>query len=221
MKRFFDDEIKDLRSKIILMGDKVTEMTNEAITALIEGNVDLAKKVIGTDDEVDNLEVEIDNDAVRYISLRAPVAKDVRIVTICMKISNNLERIGDEATSIAKRVLKLGRQKPPNSFLELGILSELAVKALRLSLESYIEGDAVLAKDLPGQDKELDRLHRKNYDGFTELISQNSEFSAQFVELILASKSLERIGDHASNIAVEVYYLLEAKDLRHHGIADK
>lgn len=216
MKRFFDEEMKNLRSKIILMGEKVTHMTSEAIAALIEGDVDKARNVIGTDDEVDQLEIEIDAEAVRYISLRAPVASDVRAVTICMKISNNLERIGDEATSIAKRALKLSKQAPANSFLEIGKLAEMAVELLRLSLETYIEGDASLAKDLPAKDKELDKVHRINYNGFTQKISENSECSAQYVELILASKSLERVGDHAANIAEEVFYLLEAKDLRHH-----
>jgi phosphate transport system protein len=216
MKRFFDEEMKNLRSKIILMGEKATEMTSEAITALIEGDIDLAKKVIGTDSEVDGLELEIDADAVRYIALRAPVASDVRAVTICMKISNNLERIGDEATSIAKRVLKMSKNAPVSEFLEMGKLADLAVKSLRMAMDCYIEGDAAMAKSLPPMDKELDNLHRANYDGFNQLISKDNDNSAQYVELILASKCLERIGDHASNIAEEVYYLLEAKDLRHH-----
>ncbi len=215
MKRFFQSELQTLRTHLVLMGEKSLDVVRLAVQALIDEDQALAERVLKLDDDIDHLEMLIDAESIRYISLRAPVASDVRLLTVAMKTSHELERIGDEATSIAKRARKLLQGGPLDNLVHIPKMSELAVELLRDSLDSFIDEDSGKAFGVPRRDKEIDELNRENYQKLTDLVSQSPEHSQRIIDVIFISKSLERIGDHATNIAEEVIYLLRGEDVRH------
>ena len=164
------------------------------------------------DDEIDALEVEIDRDAVRYITLRGPVSSDVRLILVAIKASHDIERVGDEAHSIAKRTSSILRREgkvfQPVAIAEMG---EIAFSMLGDAITAFIEGDSELARSIVHRDSEVNRLNRKNYKTLSseldgELDNELSEASTQ-IKIIFISKSIERIADHAKNLAEEVIYL--------------
>lgn len=216
MKRFYFEELKTLRNHLLLMAEKSIFSVRYAVQALVESDANLARQVLEGDDAIDQLEVDIDAEASRYITLRAPVASDMRLVTVAIKTSHDLERIGDEATSIAKRTIRLSEGDV--SDLDLGAIpkmAELALAQIRASIDCLIEENAAKAHGIPAKDQEIDNLHRANNKLFLDRVSMNPETAAAQVDLIFISKSLERVGDHASNIAEEIVYLLQGQDIRH------
>ena len=215
MKRFFHSELEQFRSNLLLMGERCIEIVRLASRALFEANIEFAKAVMDKDDAIDQLEVMIDAEAIRYISMRAPVARDLRLLTVGMKTAHDLERVGDEATSIARRVIKLDAGLPIKDFLSLPEMSGMTLEMLRDSIDSFIDGDAEKAIAIPMRDKEVDRFNRQNYDMLARQITQDTEHVNRYLDLMFISKSLERIADHASNISEEVVFLYRAEDIRH------
>lgn len=222
MQPFFESELTDIRRKLVLMGEKAIDIVRLAEEAI--GNNDLAtvQQVLGMDDELDELEVVIDGDCVRYLNLRAPVAADLRLITVAMKTCHDYERIGDEACSIAKRLRRLlqqGTVPQEQARRRLLEMCELVLAQLRRSMDSFINSDASLAHSVPQQDREIDDINRSIYEDMREgAVSNGGTDLAQVVEVIFMAKSLERIGDHAVNIAEDVIYYLEASDIRHSDI---
>jgi len=198
------------------MGEKSMNITRLAIQALEESEVELVQRVLGMDDELDELELQIDGEAVRYLSMRAPVATDVRLLSLCMKGCHDLERVGDEACSIAKRIRRLARRSGNIGDLA-GIpqMTTLVVDQLRAALDCFIDEDYDQAMTLPDKDREIDDLNRANFDVLMTRAADNPQYVAIGIELIFISKSLERIGDHAVNLGEEVAYLVKAQDIRH------
>ncbi len=215
MKRFFHSELEQFRSNLLLMGERCIEIVRLSTRALLEGNVDFAKAVLTKDDAIDELEVMIDAEAIRYISMRAPVAKDLRLLTVGMKAAHDLERVGDEATSIARRTLKLDAALPVKDFLGIPAMTQITLEMLRDSIDSFIEGEADKALAIPLRDKEVDRLNKQNYETLARLITQDTARINSYLDLMFISKSIERVADHASNISEEVVYLYKAEDIRH------
>ncbi len=215
MKRYFHHELEDLRKHLILMGERTIDSVRLAMQALLADDVSMAGQVIALDDEIDRLEVLIDAECVRYITLRQPVAHDVRLMTVAMKANHELERAGDEATSIAKRARRLAEFGKVDDFFNIPRMGDLALEQLRDAMDSFIAEDADKAILVPRRDKEVDDLNRENYVRITDKISAHPETSHANIELIFISKSLERIADHATNIAEEVVYLLKGEDVRH------
>ncbi len=215
MARFFQSELDELRTKIVRMAELAAKAVENALRSLYDLDADAARRVREDDDILDKLEVEIDAAANRYISLRAPVAGDMRLVTVALKASHELERIGDEASSIAKRVLRMCRQDAVVDVSEIRRIGEPALGLIRDSIDCLVQGDAERAAAIPRGDKEIDEIHRASYGDYIARISAEPEKAPAYIELIFISKSLERIGDHATNIAVETIYLVEGEDIRH------
>ncbi len=215
MKRYFHEELAELRKHLILMGERSIDSVRLAMQALLADDVSMAGQVIALDDEIDRLEVLIDAECVRYITLRQPMATDVRLMTVAMKANHELERAGDEATSIAKRARRLASHGKVDEFFNIPRMGDLALEQLRDAMDSFIAEDCEKALRVPRRDKEIDDLNRENYVKFTDKISGHPETSHAVIELIFISKSLERIADHATNIAEEVVYLLKGEDVRH------
>ncbi len=215
MKRFYLSEIESLRNQLMLIAEKATASVRNAIEALEQGDVELAEEVIVADDEIDELEVAIDAEASRYITLRAPVASDLRLITVAMKASHDLERIGDEATSIAKRTIRLGERNKEVSYGAIRNMADMTLGLIREAVDSLIEENSTRARELPAKDRLIDDLHRQNYTLYTQKVMANPQLAPVYIELIFISKSLERIGDHATNIAEEVVYLKKGEDIRH------
>jgi phosphate transport system protein len=215
MKRFFDAELETFRSQLILMGETAIEQVRTAIQALVEAKTGLAEQVIAADDKLDRLEVEIDNEAVRYMNLRAPIASELRLVIVGMKASHDLERVGDEATSIAKRAIKLSAEPPLKPYIDIPRMVSMALEMLRDALDCFLQVDEAKAVAVCKRDAEVDNLNRQLYRELTSFMIERPETISRAIELMFISKSIERIADHATNIAEEMIYLSQGKDVRH------
>lgn len=215
MKRYFHEELEDVRSHLMLMGEKAIANVNLAMKAMIDSDLATAKKVRAADDRIDDIEKQIDDEVARYIGLRAPVARDLRLLFVTIKAANDLERVGDEATSISKRTAKI--LKSGKAFDDLGRLPrmcELAVGMLKDALHCFIDEDSGRAVAISERDEEVDALNRENFRYFVELMKNDHSAISYCTEMVFISKAMERIADHAQNIAEEVYFLLTTKSLK-------
>jgi len=215
MQRFFHDELRQLRDDLILMGERSLDMTRLAMQALETGDDKLALQVRGMDDGVDELEKQVDREIMRYLTLFGPMGSDVRLLLAARDIGHDLERIADEASVIAKRILVISQRGPLKSLLHVPNEGRLAIEVLRLALDGFIEGDLAKAKLVLERDAEIDQLNRKNYEALFGRSGDTAKVSASNVELIFISKALERIGDHSKNISEQVIFILSGEDVRH------
>jgi phosphate transport system protein len=215
MKRFFDVELESFRSHLILMGEKSMEQVRRSLKALVDSNISLADQVIAADDEIDRLEVEIDDEAIRYMNLRAPIATELRLVIVGMKASHDLERVGDEATNIARRAVRLSAEPPLKPYVDIPRMADIALEMLRDALDCFLNGDAQKALAVVQRDSEVDTINRQLYRELTSFMIEKPDTISRALELMFISKSIERIADHATNIAEEMIFLFKAKDVRH------
>ncbi len=215
MRRFFDAELETLRSHLILMGETAIQQVRDALKALVEGDTALAQRVIAADDQLDGLEIKIDDEAVRFMSLRAPIASDLRLVIVGMKTSHDLERVGDEATSIAKRAVKLAAEPPLKPYIDIPLMTSMALEMLRDALDCLLQVDEAKAIAVCKRDLEVDKINRQLYRELTSFMVEKPETISRAIELMFISKSIERIADHATNIAEETIFLSKGKDVRH------
>lgn len=209
MDRYFHKELEEIRSKLILIGEKANKAGSLAVEGFIESDLEKTRASLKLDDEIDDLEIEIDRDSVRYITLRSPVSSDVRLIFVAIKASHDLERAGDEAHSIAKNTRNiLTREGKVPHTVTIEKMSKLAFAMLRDALTSFLDEDLALARGIIERDKEVDQLNKENFKSLSrEMAGDSSEASTQ-IETIFISKSIERIADHAKNLAEEVIYLL-------------
>jgi len=215
MKRFFDVELETFRSDLVLMGETAVRQVSDAMRALVEADVGLADRVIAADDELDNLEIKIDNEAIRYMNLRAPIASELRLVIVGMKASHDLERVGDEATGIAKRAVRLAAEPPLKPYVDLPRMANMAEEMLRDALDCFLNGDTDKAVAVIRRDAEVDAINKQLYRELTSFMIEKPGTISRAIELMFISKSIERIADHATNIAEEMIYLAKGKDVRH------
>ena len=215
MQRFFHDELRQLRDDLILMGERSIDMTRLVMQALETGDDKLALQVRGMDDAVDDLEKQVDREIMRYLTLFGPMGSDVRLLLAARDIGHDLERIADEASVIAKRILVISQRGPLKDLLHVPEEGRIAVEVLRLALDGFIEGDIAKAKLVITRDAEIDQLNRKNYEALFGRSGDTAKVSASNVELIFISKALERIGDHSKNISEQVIFILSGEDIRH------
>jgi phosphate transport system protein len=215
MQRFFHDELRQLRDDLILMGERSLDMTRLAMQALENGDDKLALQVRGMDDGVDELEKQVDREIMRYLTLFGPMGSDVRLLLAARDIGHDIERIADEASVIAKRILVISQRGPLKNLLHVPDEGRLAIEVLRLALDGFIEGDLAKAKLVLERDAEIDQLNRKNYEALFGRSGDTAKVSASNVELIFISKALERIGDHSKNISEQVIFILSGEDVRH------
>ncbi len=212
MNRYFHKELQDLRSKIILIGEKAVEAGRLAVEGFLTSDLEKTQRAIKLDDEIDDLEIAIDRASVRYITLRSPVAADVRLIFVAIKASHDLERAGDEAHSIAKKTRSiLTREGKVSNTVQIAAMSKLAFAMMKDAITCFLEEDLEMAKSIMERDKEVDRLNKENYKALAGSMCSGTTKPSTDVETILISKSIERIADHAKNLAEEVIYLLTGK----------
>jgi phosphate transport system protein len=214
MQTYFDDELAGLKEKLLLMSSYAESAVSQAVQSLVQRNDNLALQVQANDDLMDQLEVEIDEWAIRLLA-KAPPASDLRLITVAMKISQNLERVGDEATTIARRAAELNQEPPLKTFIDIPRMAGIALGLLKEALDSFVRKQPEKARALIPRDKEVDALHRQMHCELTLYMEQNPSAISRCLHLMTVSKSLERVADHAANIAEEVVYLCEARDIRH------
>jgi phosphate transport system protein len=214
MLHHFDTELDSLKQKLLAMASHAETAINDAMRALSERNYDLALQVKANDKVLDQFEIEIDDLAVHLLA-KAPLANDLRLITVAMKISQNLERVGDEAAKVAKRARDLSQEPPLKPVPDIPAMAALALEMLKRSLDSFVNHDPAAARDLIPRDKEVDRLNKQVHRELAHQMVADPETITRCLNLMIVSKSLERIADHATNIAEEVVYLCEAQDIRH------
>jgi phosphate transport system protein len=215
MKRFFDAELETFRTHLLQMGETAARQVRSAIKALVESNASLADQVIAADDELDALEVKIDEEAMRYMNLRAPIATELRLVIVGMKASHDLERVGDEATNIAKRAVRLSAEPPLKPYVDIPRMANIALEMLQGALDCFLHGDTEKALAVCHRDAEVDQINKQLYRELSSFMIENPKTTSRALELMFISKSIERIADHATNIAEEMIYLAKGKDVRH------
>jgi phosphate transport system protein len=217
--RHFDEELKDLKRKLIDMGAMVESQIQGAIRGLTERDSDLARRIIANDNRVNALDVEVDEMCLRLLALHQPTASDLRFVTTGMKISTELERMSDLAESISERVIELNEEPQLKPYIDLPRMANWSMRMVKDSLDAFVNRDAALARKVCGDDDFVDNL---NVQLFRELLSfmiENTQTITRAIRLTFIAKSIERIADHATNIAELVVYMVEGKIIRHTAIS--
>lgn len=213
--RAFEQDLTDLRDRLLAMGGRVETQIAESVRALSERDSSLCDHVLATDLEVNRLEVEVDDLCRRILALRQPAASDLRLITTALKIVTDLERIGDLAVNIAERALDLNQASPLSAYHELPKLAELAQSQLKKALDAFVRADAGQAEEVLRGDELLDALYLKLFNDLLALMMEDSKNIRRATSLMFVAKHLERIGDHAMNVAEMVIYMVRGTDIRH------
>ena len=216
METHFEQEIGNLKERLLAMASHAEAAVNRAVQALVNRDHDLALQVKQDDAILDRFEIEIDEMAIALLA-KAPLASDLRLVTVAMKLSQNLERVGDEAAKVAKRARDLCQEPPLKLSPDLPRMAGLALGMLKQSLDAFVNRDPAAARAVIPRDKDVDSLNKDIQHQLVSLMKADPEAIPRCLHLITAAKSLERIADHATNLAEDVVYLCEAQDIRHTG----
>lgn len=216
MMRHFEEELNELKQRLLHMGSLVESMINSAVKELVERNEEFSKEVFKNEDEVNKMQIEIDDRCLKLLALQQPAAADLRFITSAMKINSDLERMGDQAINIAQTGQDLLKQPSLKPLIDIPRMSEIATKMVKDSLEAFVKKDAELAKSVLLRDDEVDALKSQIFRELLTYMIENSKNITRAIDLILISRNLERIGDHATNIAEDVIFMASGKDVRHH-----
>jgi phosphate transport system protein len=215
MHKHLQREMEFLKNKLITMGGETEDRVYKATLSIINRDAKMANDVIKADQDIDQMEVEIEEHCLKILALYQPVAKDLRLIIAILKINNDLERIGDLAVNIAERGVYLANHKEFDLFFDIRKMALKVEKMLTSSIDSLVNLDVPLAYKIRAEDNEVDTLNLDMYDRAKEIIIQNPEHINFILHTISAGRHLERIADHATNIAEDVIYLEEAEIVRH------
>ena len=215
MPKRLQKELEKIKKRILYLGAMVEERIRMAIKAMETWDADLAEEIIRKDYEIDELEIEVEEECLKILALHQPVAVDLRFLIATIKINNDLERIGDEAVNIAHRVKNISKRRRLDVSFDFGLMAEKAATMFRLSLDALVNLDLDLAFKVLTLDDEVDQMHRELYDRIKEVMSRNPDYVGYLINLYTTSRHLERVGDHSTNIAEEVIYLIEGEIMRH------
>jgi phosphate transport system protein len=217
MENHFEAGLDTLKQKLLTMASHAETAVNQAVQALVQRDTALALRVKEDDNVIDQFEVEIDELAIHLLT-KAPLATNLRLVTVAMKISQDLERIGDEASKIAKRARDLSLEPPLKINLDLPRIAGLALDMLKAALDAFVNRDSAAARAVIPRDKEVDALNKHIHAALVQHMVENPDTIGRCLHWIVAAKSIERIADHATNVAEDVVYLCDAQDIRHTGV---
>lgn len=215
MERHFEHDIEAVREKLLLMGGKVEEMIVGANRSLVNRDNDEARRVREMDDEVDQLEVEIDEACSEILVRQQPVARDLRFLVAALKITNDLERMGDCATNIAKAVRVINEEPPLKPYIDLPHMSALAAAMVRDSLDAFLRRDSELAREIPVRDEDVDNIYKQLFRELLTFMIEDPKTVTRALHLLMVARNYERIADHATNVAEDVVFLVEGKVVRH------
>ena len=210
----FDQELSALKDRLIVMGGLAETAVRRSLKALVERDDTFARNAKEEDSALDELEMEIDDMAITLLA-KAPLASDLRLVTVAMKISHNLERVGDEATTIARRTLELNAVPQLKPYVDIPKMADLALDMLKVALDAFVSKDTARARAVIPRDKEVDELNKQLHRELAGYMIEQPPTISRALNLMVISKSIERIADHATNIAEEVVYVYEGRDIRH------
>jgi phosphate transport system protein len=211
----FDEELKALKEKVLRFSSMVEAAIRDSVKSLVERNSDLAREVIEKDHQINALDVAIDEECIRLIALRQPMARDLRFITTAMKITTDLERMGDLAVNIAERAIELNEEPLLKPYKNIPKMAEIAQKMVRDSLDAFVRECSTSPYEVIKRDDEVDDLTVKNFEELSVLMIQNPKIIPIAIKRTYIAKYLERIADHATNIAEMVIYMCKGKIVRH------
>jgi phosphate transport system protein len=211
----FDKELSDLKENLLLLGKLVEKAINKAMTALGERNDELAAAVIANDDLVDNQELKIDELCLKILALRQPAARDLRFIITAIKVNYDLERIGDMAVNICERVQELNAEPQLKPYVDLPRMADIVQQMLKQSLTAFVNANPDLAWQVIKQDEQVDQLHGQIFHELLDYMTRDFSTVTRSTRLLFISKYLERIADHAVNVAELVIFMVQGKIVRH------
>jgi phosphate transport system protein len=216
MERHFDDELKEVKEKLLRMASLVEESIAQSIQGLKEERDGLPREVLAREDDINRLDVEVDGLGLKLLALQQPLATDLRLVSSILRIGRDLERMGDLAVNIAERTLEIIRQPRLKPLIDIPRMAEAAQAMVRDAVTAFIERDSALARAICRRDSEVDDLNNQVFRELLTYMMEDPSTITRAVDLILVGRNLERIADHATNIAEDVIYLVEGKTIKHH-----
>lgn len=214
--RHFIEELEDLRGKLLEMCGLVEDAVHRSIRCLVERDEEQAQQVLANESRVNRMEIEIDDMARRLLTLQQPMASDMRFLTAAIKINNDLERMGDLAVHIVQRALALMQRPLVKPLIDIPHMATLVQSMVRKSIDSFVRRDADLARSVLTSDDAVDELRDAIYDELVNLMMKDPEKVRGCIDLIFIARNLERIADHATNIAEDVLFLVQGVEVRHH-----
>jgi phosphate transport system protein len=217
MKKHYSEQLAGLRELVLRMGGLVEQMTRRVVQALVERDVGILPEVLAMETQVNQLHIEIDEMCIELIALRQPAAVDLRFIAAAMKINTDMERIGDQAINITERAEVLLTVPPLKPLIDIPRMADIAQEMLKASLDAFVNGDDALALETIRRDDEVDQLKDQVFRELLTYMMADPSTIPRAMELILVSRHLERIGDHATNICEDVIFMVKGKDVRHQG----
>jgi phosphate transport system protein len=211
--RAFDEDLSELTGKVVSMGGLVERQLAASIEALVQRDSEAADRVIAADDRIDELEEEIDHLAIRLLATRQPLAVDLRVIAMALKITNDLERMGDYAVNIAKRIKRINVHDQVKPFLTIPLMAGICQSMVKDVLDAYIERDDAKALEVWHRDPEVDEYYDQLFRELLTYILEDPRLTGSCIDLMFVAKNLERIGDHCTNIAEKIHYMVHGDEL--------
>jgi len=211
----YEAELRDLKEKLLLMGGRIEELIKDAMQALVNRDTDLANKCIDRDHQVNRLELEIDELCLKLLALRQPTAVDLRFITLGLKIVADLERVGDLGVNIAERAIELNQEPALKPYIDLPKMAQDVQGMLKQALDAFVREDVDLAQEVLNSDDEIDELNHKIFEELVDYMGRDRSNIKRACRLMFISRYLERIADHATNVAEMVIFMVQGKDVRH------
>lgn len=215
MERHFERDLDELKQRLLWMGSLAERAVHQAMHAVLDAEEDLAETVLSEENAINEMQIEIDDRVQRLLALQAPMAADLRFLLAVTRINSDLERIGDQAVNIAQAALRILRHPQVKPYVDLPRMSELVEGMVRDSLNAVVRKDQDLARSVMQRDDQVDRIRDQIFRELLTYMMENSSVVFSAFELVLVAKNLERIGDHATNIAEDVIYFVAGRDIRH------
>lgn len=216
----YEQQLRKIRDRLLVMSEKAEKSLQDSMRSLVERSPSLASTVIERDDEIDRMELEIDDLTLQTLALEQPVASDLRFLATVLKIVRDIERIGDIAVNSAERTREVLAEPELKPLVDLPIMSRMAQESLRRSLDAFVNGDVGLAERIIQDDKQLDYMYEQILRELLTYMLEDPHTISRCVKLMFIAKGLERVGDHAANIAEMVVFLVRGEDIRHGTSAD-
>ncbi len=215
MSLFWEQQLADIREQLLMMSGLTERNLSLSMRALVERDDKLCDLVEAEDDTIDQLEIQIDEMVITYMATHGPIARDCRLMLTASKISNNLERIADQATKIARRARELNTEPLLKPLIDIPLMADIAQEMLRDSITAFVDGNNELAVEIIARDKSVDSINKQLARELTSYMIENPKTITRALNLMTVAKAIERVADHATNIAEEVFYLNRGEDIRH------
>jgi phosphate transport system protein len=215
MERHFEKDLEEVKERLLWMGSLAERAVHQSVQAVLDSEKDLAQRVIEEENAINEMQIEMDERVMKLLALQQPAAGDLRFILAVARINNDLERIGDQAVNIAQAALRILRHPRVKPYVDLPRMSELAEEMVRDSLNAVVRKDVELARSVLMRDDLVDALRNQIFRELLTYMMENSAVVFPAFELILVAKNLERIADHATNIAEDVIYMVAGHDVRH------